>query len=67
MKDSTKKTMKDCAMCTDKTMTDEANDLEIVDIHGCKYFGQFVYNELLRFTIRERYEIMQKIIKTLKK
>lgn len=39
---------------------------EVLDIHGCNYFGQFVSNELLRFDIDKRYVIMQKIIEMLK-
>ncbi|XP_053616027.1 uncharacterized protein LOC128678476 [Plodia interpunctella] len=45
---------------------DERQIPTIIDLHGCKYFGQFVSNELLRFSINERYAIMQNIIEILK-
>lgn len=73
-----KKTTQDCATCTEKLTKDNFTNTEkmleeveervptIVDIHGCKYFGQFVSNELLRFSVDERYKIMQKIIESLK-
>ncbi|KAL0829836.1 hypothetical protein ABMA28_003319 [Loxostege sticticalis] len=58
-----KKTTQDCATCTEKLTKDNFTNTEkmleeveervptIVDIHGCKYFGQFVSNELLRFSV----------------
>lgn len=75
-----KKTTKDCATCTDKLPKDTSTSTEktreevderriptTIDLHGCKYFGEFVSNELLRFSINERYAIMQNIIEILKK
>lgn len=74
-----KKTTKDCATCTEKITKDNSTSTKktreeiderqiptITDLHGCKYFGQFVSNELLRFSINERYAIMQNIIEILK-
>lgn len=68
-KDSTMrmtKTTKNTATCTEKQTQDVAA-VTVADVHGCKYFGQFVANELLRFDITERYAIMQNIIELLKK
>lgn len=74
-----KKTTKDCATCTEKLTKDNFTSTEktreeidegriptTIDLHGCKYFGEFVSNELLRFSINERYAIMQNIIEILK-
>ncbi|KAL0868600.1 hypothetical protein ABMA27_008063 [Loxostege sticticalis] len=62
-----KKLTKDNFTNTEKMLEEvEERVPTIVDIHGCKYFGQFVSNELLRFSVGERYKIMQKIIESLK-
>lgn len=77
--EGTKKPTKDCGTYAEISTKDVSTLTEnimvqnkeqyttVMDIHGCKYFGQFVSNELLRFNISERYIIMQKIIETLKK
>lgn len=73
-----KKITKDCATSTEKLTKDNFTSTEktlegideriptTIDLHGCKYFGQFVSNELLRFSINERCKIMQNIIEILK-
>lgn len=73
-----KKTTKDCGTCTEKLTKDSFTSTEktleemderipsTIDLHGCKYFGQFVSNELLRYNLNERYAIMQNIVEILK-
>lgn len=59
------KIMVECATCTDEKEDDIAPT--VLDIHGCKYFGQLVSNELLRFKPDERNIKMQKILDLIKK
>jgi hypothetical protein len=62
-----KKFFKDNATCTERNYeSKDMPDPTVVDIHGCKYFGQFVSNELLRHNHNDRYAIMQKIKEVLK-
>lgn len=74
----TEKVMVDRAICTENTMAGSAKDIEknkededqvptILDIHGCKYFGQLVSNELLRFKPYDRNIKMQQILDMIRK
>lgn len=60
------KNMEDSATCTDKIKDDECQVPTTLDIHGCKYFGQLVSNELLRFKPYDRNIKMQKILDLIK-
>lgn len=54
--------MVDSAKCIEKNKDDKCQDPTVLDIHGCKYFGQLVSNELLRFKPCDRNIKMQKIL-----
>lgn len=56
----------DSAKCIEKTKDDECHVPTVLDIHGCKYFGQLVSNELLRFKPYDRNIKMQKILDLLR-
>lgn len=47
--------------------TKEHDAPTVLDIHGCKYFGQLISNELLRFKPYDRNIKMQEILDLIKK
>lgn len=58
--------MVDSSKRIEKTKDDERHVPTVLDIHGCKYFGQLVSNELLRFKPYDRNIKMQKILDLLR-
>lgn len=62
-----KKKFIDAGTSTDDDIKKEDLNVSVIDLHGCKYFGQFIGNELLRFDIKETYERIEKNISLLKK
>lgn len=57
-----KTTFKDSSTCKENETNSLSTGPSVIDIHGCKYFGQLVSNELLRFDTKKRYKVMQKIL-----
>lgn len=60
------KEFKSSATCTEIIGENIDRVPSVIDLHGCKHFGQFVSNDLLRFDADQRYIVMQKILEVLK-
>lgn len=64
--DKPQKKFKNSGTCTEIDDKNTNSVPSIIDLHGCKRFGEFISNELLRFDADQRYIVMQNILEVLK-